>query len=252
MNDHLFSRKAAIFTAAACAAALSIAALGALNTPAYAWAWMIARRSSTLIIAADAWGLTPVTLGLALLLNPFGARLNRRLPVVPERQVWADRVVYVIGLYMITAQLLLTLGLVAYWNPALKHLLGGDPHAPQFLGLADPNHLITRAWLIGGGTLCIWFGNGIPKFLIAVQSARQEPGEPRRGQLKPADWNRKVRARGWIWVLGGAALALCAAFMPMTEAYRVAVIMILAAMILASIAIRLTSKLGGDAKSGKA
>jgi len=147
-----------------------------------------------------------------------------------------ERLLPVLAPYMIVGQALLTVALLAYWNPGLKHLLGGDPHDPHFLGVADPHGVFWRIWIVRGGTLFMWFGSGLPKLMTIFKGVRPEP----------YDWSKMVRTRGWVWVLGGAGLTACAIFMPLTRvACATAVVMIAAAMILSSAAVWLTFKFGG-------
>jgi hypothetical protein len=209
----MIKRKLTLFLLIALAWTTGVAVIGILNMPTAVLPYAFAHVPRFVFQVFVLWVLCPATIALVLVIGPvaalgrFGAffskLINRGREVPPDRETWATRVVVVTTLFMAFGQAWPTLALVLYWRRGQLPWVAEAMRGPHYAGLPDPHHLSLRLWLVAGGVLVAWFGNGLPKLL-----------SPFRGGTEPYDWGKMIRACGWSMTLGGLAAIACALLVP--------------------------------------
>jgi hypothetical protein len=115
-----------------------------------------------------------------------------RRPVLPEHRRYHEVYLVVMSL-LIVADELFCIAYVKGWV--------GDDGRTTFL----------RGFFVLLGVVLVVFGNRAPKL----------PNPFKGAQAEPYDWTKLNRLYGWVCVAGGAAMATCAAVLPLSHAIAV-------------------------------
>jgi len=223
-----------MFIAAMFVTALVISIAGLANVRPRAWPYILRNPRGLTAVVYD-WVWPPLVLGIFLLSSIFGRYFrSRSIPQNYER--WGGGVFGVMAVLIVGTQLLETAAVFAHWYREAHPLAPRPAPGATFLGLLpDPEYLLRRAMMGIGGVFVAWMGNSMAKLV-----------PPPLGRDETYDRGKKYRLNGWVFVLGGVVMALCAFLLPYPTTAVIGILLTCAVMVALQILVWLFLRFGAD------